>query len=404
MSDQQLAEVLTSEKLEPSSQDRSELLKNIKLIIRIRFFVSPSIFALIFLAGLGGFTQQSAFSQDQLLVNGFNVAGIMVLNLAYALLLRRLDDLKPLVLLQLLIDIFHFTVTVYKTGGITSPFAFLYFFVIFSASILVSHRSAYLAAGVSVVSYATVLSLTRFGLLPSQEFFSPFAGLALNDSYILLTAGFTVVSFFAFAALSSYLTGLLHKRQQRLRRSHEVLASKHASMLLLYRTTQAINNYSTIREVVDHILSQLMEHMQLDRAILYLRRGEESLELYMIKRKGGNGGDLALSIPLKEEAGLTARAALRREAYNITNPEESPYINRELARKIGLNPFALAPMVVRDRLIGIIGIDRSQDNGAIAPDEFRLLQIFANQAAIALDGLYREFSFDAPAGETTPLR
>ena len=75
--------------------DRAELLKNIKLIIRIRFFVSPSIFLLIFLAGAAGFTQQSALSRDQLIVNGFNVAGILVLNLTYALLLRRLKELRP---------------------------------------------------------------------------------------------------------------------------------------------------------------------------------------------------------------------------------------------------------------------------------------------------------------------
>ena len=368
--------------------DRADLLKNIKLIIRIRFFVSPSIFLLIFLAGAAGFTQQSAFSQDQLVVNGFNVAGILVLNLTYTLLLRRLDDLRPLALLQLLIDIFHFTVTVYKTGGITSPFPFLYFFVIFSASMLVSSRSAYLAAAVSALFYGGVLIMTRFGLLPSQEFFSPFAGLALNDSYTILTAGFTVISLFAFAALSSYLTGLLHNREKRLRRSNEVLASKHASMLLLYRTTEAINAFGSVRDVVDQILSGLMDHMKLDRAILYLKKGEE-LELYMIKRQSGTPKDMAVTIPLREDAGLTARAAIRREAYNITNPEESPYINRELAKQIGLNPFAVAPMVVRDRLVGVIGIDRSQHNGAIGADEFRLLQIFANQAAIALDSLNR---------------
>lgn len=372
--------------------DRAELMKNIKLIIRIRFFVSPSIFLLIFLAGVGGFTQQSAFSQDQLIVNGINVVGIMIMNLTYAVLLRRLENLKPLAFLQLLIDIFHFTVTVYKTGGITSPFPFLYFFVIFSASMLVSGKSAYFAAAGSTLFYAAVLLMTRLGIFPAQEFFSPFAGLALNDSYTLLTAGFTVISLFAFAALSSYLTGLLHERQRKLRKSHEILSTKHAAMLLLYRTTQAINQFGTVREVVDHILTRLMDHMQLDRALLYLKNGAgDTLELYMIKRRTGAPMNLEVSIPLKEEAGLTARAAIRREAYNITDPENSPYINRELAKKIGLNPFAVAPMVVRDDLVGMIGIDRSAQNGAaIGADEFRLLQIFANQAAISLSSLNRE--------------
>ena len=86
-------------------------------------------------------------------------------------------------------------------------------------------------------------------------------------------------------------------------------------------------------------------------------------------------------------AGLTARAALRQEAYNVTDPADSPLINRELAQRIGMNPFALAPLVVRGRTIGVIGIDRGRDNGAIQNEEFRILQVFANQAAITLYSL-----------------
>ena len=71
----------------------------------------------------------------------------------------------------------------------------------------------------------------------------------------------------------------------------------------------------------------------------------------------------------------------------MDKPEESPYINRELALKIGLNPFALAPMVLRDTVVGVIGIDRSFKNGSITEEEFRILQVFANQAAITIKSL-----------------
>ena len=81
---------------------------------------------------------------------------------------------------------------------------------------------------------------------------------------------------------------------------------------------------------------------------------------------------------------MTARSAMLQEPYNIVDPQSSPHINRELAEKIGLNPFALAPMVVRGKTVGVIGIDRSKDNGAIGNEEFRIFQVFANQAAITL--------------------
>lgn len=92
-------------------------------------------------------------------------------------------------------------------------------------------------------------------------------------------------------------------------------------------------------------------------------------------------------MPLRKDAGLTARCALLKEAYNITNPEDSPYINKELAEKIGMNPFALAPLVLRQFVVGVIGIDRSLENGSITDEEFQVLKIFANQAAITIDSL-----------------
>jgi GAF domain-containing protein len=55
-----------------------------------------------------------------------------------------------------------------------------------------------------------------------------------------------------------------------------------------------------------------------------------------------------------------------------------------LAGKIGMNPFALSPLVFRGETIGVLGIDRSGTNGAITEDEFRMLKLFADQAAIMI--------------------
>ena len=54
-----------------------------------------------------------------------------------------------------------------------------------------------------------------------------------------------------------------------------------------------------------------------------------------------------------------------------------------------MNPFALVPLVVRDRLVGVLGVDRSLSYGEIQDEEFRLLQDFASQAAIAISALRR---------------
>jgi GAF domain-containing protein len=92
-------------------------------------------------------------------------------------------------------------------------------------------------------------------------------------------------------------------------------------------------------------------------------------------------------IPLQEDSGLTALCALRQDAYNVTDPFESQLINRELASRIGMNPFALAPLVLRGETLGVIGIDRKKSRGLISDNEFEILKVFAAQAAIALSAI-----------------
>ena len=83
---------------------REQTLRNIRLIIRIRWIVSPSIFIIMFLGTLAGIAQQPGLSRNQLVVNGINVAAILALNVCYAVLVRTSRDLRPLILFQLFID------------------------------------------------------------------------------------------------------------------------------------------------------------------------------------------------------------------------------------------------------------------------------------------------------------
>ena len=410
------AEVRTVLKQDPLSflgesfefQDsREETMKNIKLIIRIRFFVTPSIFIIMFIAGLFGYTRESAFSENQIIVNGINLVVMLLLNGTYMLLVRKMENLRPLVIFQLMIDIVHYSLTVYKTGGGTSPFTFLYLMVIFSGAMLVTSKTAYLMAGITACAFSGIVVFENIGIIPHQDFFSPYSGLDQERSYLLLSWIFTVFSLFAFAALAGYLIGLSQKKQRQLARANVVMKKKNETMLLLYRTSKALNNYNSVRDVVNYILQELLQHLRLDRSLLYLNIKEEFLHLYMVKTREKDGrvesvqiddtadvspeeeskGLLKVNIPLVESAGLTAICALKQKSYNIQEPEKSTLINIELAKKIGMNPFAMSPLLLRGKTIGVIGIDRSFENGSITEEEFKILQMFANQAAITIHSL-----------------
>lgn len=379
---------------EKTADTREETQKNLKLISRIRWVVVASIFGILGISSIFGFAKESALSENQLWVNGINGTIILILDLIYAYLLKRLKNLQPLILFQIFIDVVYFTLTIYKTGSYSSPFAFLYFFAIFSTAILSHRRATFLVAGGCSISYSLLIVAELLHFIPHQDYFSPLSGLANKSSYIALSWIFSVFSCFAFAALASYLVNLLRQKQVKLKAANHILDKKIQTLLLLHKTSKALNAHKSVQDVANFILSELLEYLHLDRALLYINNQKGLLNLFMVKHHqhptDSEAGGLKIKIPLKEDAGLTAASAIKGEAFNIKNPKDNPYINKELAEKIGFNPFALSPLQLRGRNIGVIGIDRNIKNGHITEEEFQILQMFANQAAITIDNLGRE--------------
>ena len=370
--------------------NRQQLLDSFRVILRLRFLVFPAVLALVLLASLAGPTRRNLLDGQTLLLHGINAAVVLSLNALALLLVRRVSNLAPLVLFQLAIDALNFTFTIYKTGGAASPLAFLFYGPIFAASILAGTRATFATAGLSAFLYTAVVLLEAFGVLPHQAWFPALEGVRSSTSYLALALLFAFFSLAMIASLASYLARELRRRQEALVAANAELEQRLRVMHLLHRTTGALNRSRSVRGVADAILGDLVSFLDLDRALLYLA-GKGSLELFMVKLRAGRrtpaGGRLAVRIPLRSDAGLTARAALERRAYNVRRPDECPLINRELARRIGMNPFALLPLVVRDRLVGVLGVDRSATFGEIGEEDFRLLEVFASQAAIAIASL-----------------
>jgi K+-sensing histidine kinase KdpD len=374
-----------------SAIDREETRRTLRLVIRIRFLIVPAVLVLVAASALVGFARSAALTAGSLPLHAVNAAVVIGLNALCLLLVGRVRDLRPLVLFQLAIDALNFTFTVYKTGGVASPLAFLYHGVIFAAGLLLGARGTFLVAGVCAALYLGIVGLEILHVIPHQSYFVPLAGLHLIPAYVALSVLFTLFSLALIAFLASYLSAELRRRNSSYRQANARLSRKIATLQLLQRTTEALNSSRRVRDVADAILGELLEFLHLDRALLYLNRDGRTLRLFMVKYRSGSASARRrtprISIPLREGAGLTARVAIRRTAMNVRRPQDSPYINRELQKRIGTNPFAIAPLVVRDRLIGVLGVDRSLVSGEISDEEFQVLKIFAGQAAIAISGL-----------------
>lgn len=147
----------------------------------------------------------------------FLVAISYAQHLFSTLLIKWLTRFKLFVQSQIGWDLVFATLFIYLTGGIASPFPFLYILVILTAAAFCSRRECYLVASFSAILYGSLLDLQFYGYLPVQE---GYIRLRQTDGLDVLYAVFVnVLAFF----LTAFLGGLI---AERLRRSEQALKRK----------------------------------------------------------------------------------------------------------------------------------------------------------------------------------
>jgi two-component system sensor histidine kinase PilS (NtrC family) len=141
------------------------------------------------------------------------------LSLAYLVLYAR--KVRPTIQtwVQLLGDIAVVTGFVYFTGGLYSPFSFLYLTVIAAAAMLM-RGGGLIFAGLSAVAYGLLIDLMVFEVLPVPEGL-PGIQVSLSTSRVLIQLLTNVVGFVLVAVLVSYLGESLRSAHYRLREESE---------------------------------------------------------------------------------------------------------------------------------------------------------------------------------------
>ena len=141
------------------------------------------------------------------------------LTLLYLILYARQISPRVQSWIQLLGDIAVVTGIVYFTGGLYSPFSFLYLTVIAVAAMLM-RGGGLIFAGLSAVAYGLVVDLMVFEVLPVPESLTGIQ-IAVPTSRVLVTLLTNVVGFLLVALLVSYLGESLRSAHHRLQEESE---------------------------------------------------------------------------------------------------------------------------------------------------------------------------------------
>ena len=133
---------------------------------------------------------------------------------------------------QIVWDLLLITILFLLTGGITSPFAFLYILSIINSSVLLSRREAIYTASLCAILYGSILDLQYYGRL---GFFglSQTTALQYGANYIFYTMFVNILAYY----LTAFLTGYLAERA---RKSEYALLEKEIDYDELERLNSSI--------------------------------------------------------------------------------------------------------------------------------------------------------------------
>ncbi len=167
------------------------------------------------------------------------------------------------------------------------------------------------------------------------------------------------------------------------KRSEQALARSAQEMSTLYNISLAINSQPDLPALLRTITQSAVSLLNASIGWLYLVKPDENvLELAVSHNMvGDHTGTL---LPFGE--GIAGRVAESGEPFMVEDylqwtPKAAPFIDLKMRRTLSV------PLKAQNKVIGVIGIADDQIAGPFTPDEIRLLSLFADQAAIAVENV-----------------
>lgn len=151
------------------------------------------------------YNRPQAQEADPLLILYGLIGVIFFLSLGYAVVLKRVQDLRAFARTQIVLDTLLVTVILHATGGFSSPFSFLYLVVVVYASLLLPRRGTLLIAALCGLQYGLMLDLEYFGLLNSFEGQGRPLAMASGGDQVLYKMAGVMIAGMVVALLSSFL-------------------------------------------------------------------------------------------------------------------------------------------------------------------------------------------------------
>lgn len=150
-------------KFRRNRQER-DLYRKIKWLVFFRCLFAFVLLAVVTVV-LAGPRGSVFFVEDSLLYLLWIAAAILILSLAYALAMPKIQRLSAFAYFQVSADTAFVTLIIFVTGSFASIFSFLYLVVIIYATMVIYRRGGMVAATLCALQYGIMVDLEYFGII-----------------------------------------------------------------------------------------------------------------------------------------------------------------------------------------------------------------------------------------------
>lgn len=151
----------------------------------------------------------------------------------------------------------------------------------------------------------------------------------------------------------------------------------------LYEIGQTINSSLDLDVVLDTVMDKVIEVSRAQRGFLMLHQEDGALRVAVAR--GLNKEDLD-NPDFQYSKTVVNEVAESRKAVVTNNAEHDPrFAGGQSIVTMGLRSIMCAPIMVKERLIGVVYVDNSLRAGVFGEDDLALLSAFAVTAGIAID-------------------
>lgn len=158
---------------------------------------------------------------------------------------------------------------------------------------------------------------------------------------------------------------------------------------LLYRISQTINSSLDLHVVMETLMDEVIAATRAERGFLMLF--EEGEDLAFRTARGMDQRDIEES-EFKISRGIVDRVAREAVPLLTSNAQLDERLDKRASVKLyGLRSVLCVPILLKERVLGVIYVDNRFQNGIFSRDDLELLSSIASSAGIAIENarLYR---------------